>query len=322
MTKSTQSLLINILLLTIIFIIIILIIIENYSLFKNKIKNNKLDKEYKKDLNLSYTRINDNRNRKYIINTNNNKGINLIIDSSNVHINDDIEEPTIIKRYNLKIKNKKRNKVLKIIWDSIWAILFLFVLSFSIYSKCNNNIYEIRNKTYITITTGSMSYKNEYNSYLVDKNLNNQIKTFSLISLEKVEKDEDINLYDIYAYKNEKTNKLVVHRIINKTVINGISYYTFRGDANKSSDYYLVESKNVLYHYTGVSNYPLGIIFSYSGSYIGLASITYLFVSFILLDIFDDKKIKLYESYMKINKDRFNKEEIDNLGDTKIIYIK
>ena len=54
MTKSTQSLLINILLLTIIFIIIILIILENYSLFKTKIKNNKLDKEYKKDLNLSY----------------------------------------------------------------------------------------------------------------------------------------------------------------------------------------------------------------------------------------------------------------------------
>ncbi len=322
MSKTNQSLLINILLLTIIFIIIILIILENYSLFKNKIKNNKLDKEYKKDLNLSYTRINDNRNRKYIINTNNNKGINLIIDSSNVKLNEDIEEPTIIKRYNLKIKNKKRNKVLKIIWDSIWAILFLFVLSFSIYSKCNNNIYEIRNITYITITTGSMSYKNEYNSYLVDKNLNNQIKTFSLISLEKVEKDEDIKLYDIYAYKNEKTNKLVVHRIINKTIINGISYYTFRGDANKSSDYYLVESKNVLYHYTGVSNYPLGIIFSYSGSYIGLASVTYLFISFILLDNFDDKKIKLYESLMKVNKDRFNKEEIDNLGDTKIIYIK
>ena len=181
--------------------------------------------------------------------------------------------------------------------------------------------YEINNKTYVTINSGSMSYKNKENSYLKDMNLNDQIKTYSLISLEKVNNNDNIKLFDIYAYKNNKNN-LIVHRVIAKLEVNNEIYYTFRGDANSSSDYYLVKSSDILYHYTGYSNYPLGIIFSFSGSYVGLVSITYTLLSLIILDIFDNKKVKLYESQFNSVKDRINQEEINKLPKVKVIELK
>ncbi len=319
MTKQTQSILLNVLLLTIIFIIILLIILDNYSLFKEKIKNNKLDKTYKNDMNMSIKEYKDNRPIEYRL-INSKKSINLTIDASNPSLNNDYK-PLYIKRYDLKVKNKKRNKILKIIFDIIFSIIFIFIFSFTVYSKLSNNLYEINNKTYVTINSGSMSYKNEENSYLKDMNLNDQIKTYSLISLEKVNNNDNIKLFDIYAYKNNKNN-LIVHRVIAKLEVNNEIYYTFRGDANSSSDYYLVKSSDILYHYTGYNNYPLGIIFSFSGSYVGLVSITYTLLSLIILDIFDNKKVKLYESQFNSVKDRINQEEINKLPKVKVIELK
>ena len=45
-----------------------------------------------------------------------------------------------------------------------------------------------------------MESKNEANTYLETYSLDNQIKTFSLIELEKLNKDDEICLYDICAY--------------------------------------------------------------------------------------------------------------------------
>ena len=80
MNQEALKILLSFILLTIIFIIIVLIILENYSSFKEKIKTNKLDKRYKKELIVRKKNILDTRYRSYKFVNNN---INVTLDASN-----------------------------------------------------------------------------------------------------------------------------------------------------------------------------------------------------------------------------------------------
>ncbi|MBO8427117.1 MAG: hypothetical protein IAC58_00955, partial [Firmicutes bacterium] len=80
MNRQLLTLILSILFLTILLVIIILIIAENYSLFKNKIENSKLDKLYKRDLDKYQELMKDNRSKIYKFNSNSN--INITIDTT------------------------------------------------------------------------------------------------------------------------------------------------------------------------------------------------------------------------------------------------
>lgn len=318
MSKSSLNMLLTLIFLTIVLILIILVIKDNYDNFVKKLNENKLDKEYKKEMKVKDKYLIDNRNRMYKVEGN---GINLTIDASNSYNNPYDSMFTKINDYKpIREMPKKPNKVLNTIINVIVFVVLLCGLSIGIYLRVNNSVLDFGNKAYITIQSGSMEAKNEVNTYLED--YDNQIKTFSLIGLDKVDESTSISLYDICAYKDKLSGKIIVHRIIKVEERSDDVYYTFRGDNNDSSDYYLIKRSEVLYKYNGYISYPLGLIVSYINSYVGVAVLLYVIISLSCLDYSFNKKEKLYYKNIKGVTSRFNKEEYDALGDTKVITIK
>lgn len=133
-----------------------------------------------------------------------------------------------------KKSKKKRYKVGKIIANTL-SYLLLFILGssfiFTLIGKISNDVVPIGQSGLIAISTGSMSNKNEKNSYLFTNELNNQIQQFDLIGVSKVHSKDDLKLYDIIVFKSDKGDN-IIHRIIE---INEYGYLT-QGDANASTD--------------------------------------------------------------------------------------
>ena len=72
---------------------------------------------------------------------------------------------------------------------------------------------------------------------------------------------EDVNVGDIVVYNAKWHDKgPVIHRVINKTVINGTTYFTIKGDNNKTSPYPdpdLVEPSQIISRVVKIGDSPL-----------------------------------------------------------------
>ena len=198
----------------------------------------------------------------------------------------------------------KRNKkgVIKGIEIAVNVILSIFILTaigFTIYTRISHNTVTTipgSNDAYVTVETGSMSYKNKDNTYLEENNLNNQIKTFSLVKLEKLSSDSEISIYDVCAYR-DKNKDLIIHRVVDIISVDGVDYYLFRGDANKTSDQYYLTREEIIYRYNGVHYDAVGRFISYIKSPVGIAAVGYAFIALLALEILEDKKEKFVLEY-------------------------
>ena len=105
----------------------------------------------------------------------------------------------------------------------IRTIAFYFVLItiipvfiFSLINKFSGNKMMIGDRTIMVVASGSMSYKNEANTYLFTYGLDNQFQQYDIIVLEEVKKSS-IKPYDVIAYRNDKGVN-IIHRIIEMIV--------------------------------------------------------------------------------------------------------
>ena len=220
-----------------------------------------------------------------------------------------VDEP--IGVYESILIDKKRNKKYQIIMNTLFGILYcalLIIFGFALGFKIGGEQLFFGNTTLLTIRTGSMETVNNENNYIEEHNLTNQIEQYSLIGIDKIYSEEDIKLYDILAYKSE-SGQLIVHRIIAEKVINGERYFTFRGDANELSDYYLVSENSVLYTFNGYINQPLGYFFSYLASYQSMVALLYAIIALSVIDYYDKKKKEVYFKYLPETIYRLNQEE-------------
>ena len=308
MTRDVLIIVLSIIALTIIFVVIILFVSMNYTSFKNKIINRKCDELYKKDLlkqnnEFTYMVVNPELKNGFV-------DVNSYIGYART--NKDAEKVSFNQYYYLETDQEKRKKAKlrkrKIVLSVIFYILAIALIIVGIVNKINNNQIVIGDTTYVTIETGSMSYVNESNTYLNEKDLTNQIPEKSFIGLNKVNNPSSLRLYDVAAYKSEN-GQLIVHRIIAEKVINGERYFTFRGDANELSDYYLVSENSVLYTFNGYINQPLGYFFSYLASYQSMVALLYAIIALSVIDYYDKKKKDVYFTYLPETIYRLNQEE-------------
>lgn len=194
-------------------------------------------------------------------------------------------------------KHSKKQKALNITKKVVSWTLFGIVLamfSVSIVAKFLDNTLFFNNTTIVVIGSGSMSKQNDANTYLKENNLNNQINTYDIIGIQKYEKEEDVKLYDVVAFKS-KDGTTIVHRIINiQYDDNGHHYYTTRGDSNAVSDNgslydgYLTYDK-LIGHYNNFKIPVLGsfVVFLQSGS--GIITIVSIIYCFVMFDIYKHK---------------------------------
>ncbi len=192
------------------------------------------------------------------------------------------------------VKTKKRKRFTRIFSAFLYVILFAFI-GIIILFKANNDNFYIGNTTYLVIQTGSMETANKYNDYIEKNNLTNQIEQFSMIGIDKV-KTEDIQLYDVLAFKNSK-NQTIVHRLIKINVTDGVYSFTFRGDANTGSDTdeIGVTADKIIGKYNGFQNYGLGVATTYFKSSAGIVAISSAVVFIFAFDISEDMIDKEYK---------------------------
>lgn len=308
MNKETVLIILSILMLTIVLGLLILVMHEVYvTSLENMGNRNKMVKQYKKDIASRVEKV--NVNNRVIVYQHFDSRYGYSQERVTPEMNPVYKDKTI---YFYKKNKNKYFKGLRIFLDVFFIVIFLGILGFNIYSKVTNSLYSINGTTYITVATGSMATKNEENTYLTMNSLDNQIKQFSLIGLDKVEDPLNLKVYGIYAYKNED-NQLIVHRIIKSEVIDNEVYYTFRGDANPKSDYFLVNAKDVLYEYNNYQNVPLGYFLSFLGSIVGITALIYIVIALSFNDYFDSKKEAKYRVGLMDYLNDLNKEETAKL---------
>lgn len=216
-----------------------------------------------------------------------------------------VDEPTSVVEAILEEKKKsKKWRVVSNILFGVFYVLLLALLAVSIVFKINGQQLFFGNTSYIAIYTGSMETANEANEYLTENDLmddSNRITQYSLIGIDKVEKEEDMKLYDIYAYKNPD-GAIIVHRLIRiyTNPETGITTYTFRGDSNSVSLNYelLLHFDDIVGRYNGYQNFGLGVFVIYCQSSIGLIA---LIAAFLFLASFQITEHYIDEEYNKRN---------------------
>lgn len=195
-----------------------------------------------------------------------------------------------------KKESKTRKIVKKVVSYVVLSVLVVF-LGLSIYSKANNDVMLFGNSALLTVASGSMSYKNEENTYLDFNNLDDQFQTYDVIQIEKV-KEEDLKLYDVIAFKNNE-NKIIIHRIIKiESDVLGVKYTT-RGDANNLSDEFNPRFENIVGRYTGNRVPIVGIFVLFLQSYSGMVTVVALLYCIYMFD-------KNYSKLKKNCDDRLN----------------
>ncbi|MGN1295507.1 MAG: hypothetical protein ACI4U5_03785, partial [Bacilli bacterium] len=198
------------------------------------------------------------------------------------------------------LEKKAGKKVVEIIMDLFTSIIFgvlIVAFGFALVFKLNNQNLYIFDTTYIAIHTGSMETVNDSNTYIKENNLTDQIETYSLIGIDKVTSNDEIELYDIVAYKYKGT--IYVHRVIRiyEDEETGVTCYTLRGDANSTSLSFemKITLDDIVGRYSGYQNYGFGIAFIYLQSNIGIVALVSAMMFLLAFDFTEEKIEKTYD---------------------------
>ena len=190
-----------------------------------------------------------------------------------------------------KKKAKKHPKAIRITKKvasyGIFAIV-LVIFGFSLYGRFFNNNLSFGNSGLIVISSGSMSERNDSNDYLFENNLTNQFDTYDIIGVTGYESIDDVEQYDVVAFKNTE-GTIIVHRIIEIREVNGENVFITRGDSNNTSDTnfqyedYLTFD-NIIGYYNGTRVPLLGVFIIFLQSNAGIITIVAIGYCLIMFD--------------------------------------
>lgn len=229
---------------------------------------------------------------------------------------DEYRKELLVDHVAKKMRVKNGLKILANTVLVLTYIVFIFAMTFALYTRASGEQFYLGDTSYVVIQSGSMDEPVETNTYIQDNNLTDQIRTYSLIGLEKVESESDIELYDIVAYYNNE-GELIVHRVISiQTNDQGETTYTLRGDANSFTDdieraltFNQIEAK-----YNGFQNFGLGIAINYARSNIGIITISLGLILIAVYDFFDIILGKRINVRKEILYPIMDEENINELG--------
>lgn len=197
--------------------------------------------------------------------------------------------------------NKKKSKrVLGAIMQTTSALVCIGLVSVALVS----GIYRIKGRQIVTnnhvsfaIVSNSMedyyseAYKEkligQYSSkYSIDsheaetKIERDQFDVGDFVQFSVLQKDADLKVYDVYAYKNSD-GKIITHRYMGEREDGTL---IFRGD-NAPGEDVAVKREQILYHYQGKDIKYIGLIILFFGSEYGIYSIIAVIAIYVISDI-------------------------------------
>lgn len=215
------------------------------------------------------------------------------------------EPANIVKGLEKKQKReKKASNVLSGVLVGLYVVL-LGLVGFSMGVQQTGGQFFVGDNALLVIKTESMSEVYSGNeSYLRDNGVldsENRIEQYDLIALKKIESEESISPFKVYAFKMESKEEgktvTIVHRLIDVNVVEGDSRYTFRGDANNSSmvGEINVPFEDIVGEWTGYKNLALGMFIVYLQSGIGIVTLLTAFLLLIIYSFLYTKSAEQYE---------------------------
>lgn len=201
-------------------------------------------------------------------------------------------------------REKKASNVLSGVLVGVYVLL-LGLVGFSMGVQQTGGQLFVGENALLVIKTESMSEVYSGNeSYLRDNGVlgsENRIDQYDLIALKKIESEESITPFKVYAFKMESKEEgktvTIVHRLIDVNVVEGDNRYTFRGDANNSSmvGEINVPFEDIVGEWTGYRNLALGMFIVYLQSGIGIVTLLTAFLLLIIYSFLYTKSAEQYE---------------------------
>lgn len=196
-------------------------------------------------------------------------------------------------------------KVLSVLGNVLLTIVILVAvaMTFASLNTNDNGLPEVFGKIFLNIQTGSM--------YPI-------IKQGDMVLTETVENVEKLKVDDIVTFiaKEQDTNILKTHRIIEVINDNGLITYRTKGDANENADPDILLPQKIVSIYNGVRIPIIGAIFSFLSGRLGffLFIVLPLFVLFVyqlykfISTIMEEKKQDLIKKIREEQKRELAKE--------------
>lgn len=192
-------------------------------------------------------------------------------------------------------------KILGWVVVGLLALMFLSGIVHRINSSYNPHFQMVM------VPTGSMSYKNEANTYLEENDINNQFPANSLVALVKVDSIEDVKKYDVLCYaKSDGTQ--IIHRVID---IDEDGLMTLRGDANNANDPEKVAFSQVVGKYNNFYIPYVGSAVTYIQSNEGITVSVTVILSLLVWDFSDSFPENKYEERKEKLSNSNSKEDDD-----------
>ena len=229
----------------------------------------------------------------------------VIFKQRNQIISNGLDDEKIVKQYEKEHANKKNKtiiKVLTITLDAVLLIVFGGLFATSIYVQAFNNNNAISGVSIPRVVmSGSMSEKNEANTYLFENNLNNQFQTYDVVFLDKLPDEFELKQYDIVMYEVENT--LIIHRIINIEEPNENHpehrYFQLKGDANASADKFPVKYEQMKGIYNNKNIKFVGMFIAFFQSPLGYLTIIVIVAYVFGLPFIEKKMNQVVENRLK-----------------------
>lgn len=209
----------------------------------------------------------------------------------------DPDEPqTFLEYKDNKRQNRHFNSIALNIVDWVISIFCIAVVSFAIVLRYQGQQLFIGDVSLFVVETGSMATINNNNDYIYENDLDgDQIPEKSLITIRRLQDEDEMELYQIYAFQVE--DETIIHRLISIDEDDeGNITYTFKGDANAGT---LERETDITFDqivgvYTGFNNQALGTIIIFLQSMTGLIATFFAIIVLLGYDMFHNIAVKAF----------------------------
>ena len=102
----------------------------------------------------------------------------------------------VFERHEKETKSKNKKHIFLSKFINITSNLLILIIGIMFLIGVVDSFVNVSNIKTFAVPTGSMSYKNEENTYLVENDLNNQIQINDLVFVKKINSLDDLKLYN------------------------------------------------------------------------------------------------------------------------------
>ena len=215
----------------------------------------------------------------------------LIVRQDILMIEHGVSDDKIIMEY-LKNADKKQNPRAKMVSRAAFfliTVVALGIFGWTLSIRFADPLVTGSTSVPRVVLSGSMSFKHESNTYLVEKGLDDQFETFDLIFTRELPGEFELELYDVIVY--EIKGDLIVHRIIGIEEPNekhpDHRIFELRGDALKYSDSFSVRYSQMKAIYEGERVPYIGSFILFMQSPPGYLCILLIVVGFVVAPLLE-----------------------------------